>query len=68
MLHSFQGALPHLPLPSLDETVAKVGVTRRMLGERACRSKRLQRQTDCDDLRLSDLDETVSNVGPVRPF
>ena len=24
MLHSFQGALPHLPLPSLDETVQKV--------------------------------------------
>ncbi|KJH51980.1 Choline/Carnitine O-acyltransferase [Dictyocaulus viviparus] len=23
MLHSYQGALPHLPLPSLDETVAK---------------------------------------------
>lgn len=23
MMHSFQGALPHLPLPSLDETVAK---------------------------------------------
>ncbi|PAV83770.1 hypothetical protein WR25_24908 [Diploscapter pachys] len=23
MLHSFQGALPHLPLPSLDETVQK---------------------------------------------
>lgn len=24
MLHSFQGALPHLPLPSLDDTVRKV--------------------------------------------
>lgn len=23
MMHSFQGALPHLPLPSLDETVSK---------------------------------------------
>lgn len=24
MLHSFQGALPHLPLPSLDDTLKRV--------------------------------------------
>lgn len=26
MLHSFQGALPHLPLPSLDHTLNEVSV------------------------------------------